>query len=210
MLMSMAARLRGQPGVREAAALMGTPANHALLAAAGLASPEVKGAASGDLVIVVDAESEAAAAAALAAAAAMLEERGGASGGLRRPRTLAAALAARPDANLAVISVPGAYAALEARTALRRGLHVFLFSDNVSLADEVELKRLAAARGLLCMGPDCGTAYLGGIGLGFANIVPRGRIGCVAASGTGLQAVVSRLAARSRRWPATRGPRPSS
>ena len=194
-LMSVAARLRGQPGVREAAALMGTPANHALLAAAGLASPEVKGAAPGDLVLVVDAESEAAAAAALEAAGAMLEERSRASGVLRRPRTLEAALAARPDANLAVISVPGAYAALEARTALRGGLHVFLFSDNVSLADEVELKRLAAARGLLCMGPDCGTAYLGGIGLGFANVVPRGRIGCVAASGTGLQAVVSQLAA---------------
>ena len=93
------------------------------------------------------------------------------------------------------ISVPGAYAALEARTALRRGLHVFLFSDNVPLAEEVELKRLAASRQLLCMGPDCGTAYLGGVGLGFANVVPRGRVGCVAASGTGLQAVVTRLAA---------------
>ena len=112
-----------------------------------------------------------------------------------RPRTLEAALGERPDANLAIISVPGAYAALEARTALRRGLHVFLFSDNVPLAEEVELKRLAASRQLLCMGPDCGTAYLGGVGLGFANVVPRGRVGCVAASGTGLQAVVTRLAA---------------
>src|SRR5205085_9332123 len=79
--------------------------------------------------------------------------------------------------------------------ALRRGLHVFLFSDNVSLDDEIELKRLAAERGVFCMGPDCGTAYVNGVGLGFANVVPRGRIGCVAASGTGLQAVVSRVAA---------------
>jgi len=100
-----------------------------------------------------------------------------------------------PDANLAVISVPGEYAAFEAQRALRRGLHVFLFSDNVSLADEIALKRLAVERGLLCMGPDCGTAYVNGVGLGFANVVPRGRVGCVAASGTGLQAVVSRLAA---------------
>ena len=194
-LMSLAARLRAQPGVREAAALMGTPANRALLAAAGLAAPEIESAAPGDLVIAVSAESEAAAAAALAAASAMLEERSRASSVRRRPRTLEAARAAHPDANLAVISVPGTYAALEAKTALRAGLHVFLFSDNVPLAEEVELKRLAASRRLLCMGPDCGTAYLAGVGLGFANVVPRGRVGLVAASGTGLQAVVSRLAA---------------
>ena len=194
-LMGVAARLRSQPGVREAAALMGTPANRALLAAAGLAAPEIADAAPGDLVLAVEAESDGAATAALAAAGAMLEERSQASIRLRRPRTLEAARGARPDANLAVISVPGTYATLEARTALRHGLHVFLFSDNVPLAEEVELKRLAASRRLLCMGPDCGTAYLAGVGLGFANVIPRGRVGCVAASGTGLQAVVSRLAA---------------
>ncbi|MET0849529.1 MAG: transcriptional regulator, partial [Candidatus Rokuibacteriota bacterium] len=111
------------------------------------------------------------------------------------PRTLETALRALPGARLAVVSVPGAYAKLEALAALRRGLHVFLFSDNVPLADEIELKRVAAERRLLCMGPDCGTAYLDGVGLGFANVVPRGRIGCVAASGTGLQAVASGVAA---------------
>ena len=195
MLMALAGRLRGEPGVREAAVLMGTPANQAILAAAGLAAPETADARPGDLIIAVQAESEAAAEAALHAAGAMLEERSRAASVLRRPRTLEAALGDRPDANLAMISVPGDYAALEARTALRRGLHVFLFSDNVPLHEEVELKRLAAAQRLLCMGPDCGTAYLGGVGLGFANVVPRGRIGCVAASGTGLQAVVTRLAA---------------
>jgi FdrA protein len=194
-LMSVAGRVRAEPGVREAAVLMGTAANHAILAAAGLAAPEIQDAAAGDLVIVVDAETDGAAQAALQAAGAMLDERQHAASALRRPRSLEAALGERPDANLAIISVPGAYAAAEARTALRRGLHVFLFSDNVPLAEEVELKRLAASRRLLCMGPDCGTAYLGGVGLGFANVVPRGRVGCVAASGTGLQAVVSRLAA---------------
>ena len=79
-------------------------------------------------------------------------------------------------------------------TALRHGIHAFVFSDNVTVEDEVELKHFAASRRLLCMGPDCGTAYLNGIGLGFANVVPRGRIGLVAASGTGLQAVASHLA----------------
>jgi len=110
------------------------------------------------------------------------------------PRTLDSAIRRLPDANLVTISVPGAYAKLEAMAALRRGLHVFLFSDNVSLADEIALKRVATEKGLLCMGPDCGTGYLNGVGLGFANVVPRGRIGCVSASGTGLQAVASRLA----------------
>jgi succinyl-CoA synthetase alpha subunit len=107
---------------------------------------------------------------------------------------LDAALQDLPDANLALISVPGAYARLEAMRALRRGLDVFLFSDNVPIEDEVALKRFAIERGLLCMGPDCGTAYVGGVGLGFANVVPSGRVGCVSASGTGLQAVASRLA----------------
>jgi FdrA protein len=194
-LMGVAARLRALPGVREAAALMGTPANHGLLDAAGMTTPQVKDAASSDLIIAVQAETDAEADAALAAADAILEERVRDTGARPRPRTLESALRELPDANLVMVSVPGTYAKAEALAALRRGLHVFLFSDNVSLDDEIELKRVAASRRLLCMGPDCGTAYLAGTGLGFANVVPRGRIGCVAASGTGLQAVVSRLAA---------------
>lgn len=196
-LMRVAHELRALPGVSEAAALMGTPANHELLAAAGLETAETKGAGAGDLVLAVDAESEAAAEAALAAADGLFAARRQALEAAVRvlPRTLDSALRHLPDANLAAISVPGAYAKVEAMRALRRGLHVFLFSDNVPLADEVALKQAALDRGLLCMGPDCGTAYLGGVGLGFANVVPRGRVGCVAASGTGLQAVAARLAA---------------
>ncbi len=196
-LMRVAETLRALPGVRNSAALMGTPANHDLLVAAALATPETKGAGPGDLILSVDAESDAAAAAALAAARDLFT--------VRRqtleaavsvlPRTLESALRHLPDANLVAISVPGAYAKFEAMRALRRGLHVFLFSDNVPVADEVELKQFAVGRRLLCMGPDCGTAYLNGVGLGFANVVPRGRVGCVAASGTGLQAVACQLAA---------------
>ncbi len=92
-----------------------------------------------------------------------------------------------------MISVPGAYAPKEAMSALRSGLHVFLFSDNVPVDDEVALKREAIKRGLLLMGPDCGTAHIGGVGLGFANVVKPGRVGCIAASGTGLQSLVSQL-----------------
>jgi FdrA protein len=113
-------------------------------------------------------------------------------------RTLGGALDALPRANLALISVPGDFAALEARTALERGLHALVFSDNVPLEDELALKRLASDRGLLLMGPDCGTALIAGTPLAFANAVPRGDIGIVSASGTGLQEVsclVARLGA---------------
>jgi FdrA protein len=196
-LLRVARELRGLPGVREAAALMGTPANHELLEAAGLGTPETRAAGPGDLMLAVQAESDAAATAALAAADRRFAARRRTleAAGHVLPRTLDSARRHLPDASLAAISVPGAYATAEARRALKQGLHVFLFSDNVPLADEVALKRLAVERRLLCMGPDCGTAYVGGVGLGFANVVPRGRVGCVAASGTGLQAVACHLAA---------------
>ena len=96
-------------------------------------------------------------------------------------------MTARPDSNLAVISLPGEYAAREAHKAIESGLHVFLFSDNVSIEDELELKTLASGKGLLVMGPDCGTSLIGGKGIGFANSVRKGRIGAVGPSGTGLQ-----------------------
>jgi FdrA protein len=196
-LMQLAATLGARPGVRQAAALMGTPANRELLADAGLAAPGLEAAAPGDLMLAIDADTDETAQSALDAARSFFDEqrRQREASGRIRPRSLESALREMPDANLALISVPGAHAAFEARSALRRGLNVFLFSDNVPIEDEIALKRLAASRGLLCMGPDCGTAYLGGIGLGFANVVPRGRIGLVAASGTGLQAVASHVAA---------------
>ena len=115
------------------------------------------------------------------------------SDSLTAVRTLAEAIELQPTTNIAVISVPGEYAAAEARDALERGLNVFVFSSNVSLEDELELKQLADERGLLCMGPDCGTAIVGGIGLGFANAVRRGPVGVVGASGSGMQAVTSLL-----------------
>jgi FdrA protein len=196
-LMLVAAQIRARPGVRQAAAFMGTPANRELLEEAGLATPEDRKARPEDLILAVDAESDTAAEAALATARQLVMERRRAAetNAAIRPRTLDSALRLLPRANLATISVPGPYAKFEAMRALRRGLHVFLFSDNVSFEDEIELKREAVKRGLFCMGPDCGTAYVHGTGIGFYNVVPRGRIGCVAASGTGLQAVASRLAA---------------
>jgi succinyl-CoA synthetase alpha subunit len=114
--------------------------------------------------------------------------------GARRPRSLDAAIASLGGAELALISVPGEYAAAEARKALARGLHAMVFSDNVPVEDERALKLFARRKGLLVMGPDCGTAILGGVPLAFANAVPPGDIGIVAASGTGLQEVASLIA----------------
>jgi FdrA protein len=196
-LMRIASQVRTRPGVREVAAFMGTPSNHGLLEQIGLATAESKRARPNDLILAVHADSDAAAAGALTAAKEMLAQRRQftESGTDVRPRTLESALRMLPGANLVAISVPGAYARYEAMKAIKHGLHVFLFSDNVPIEDEIALKTEAVRRRVLCMGPDCGTAYLNGTGVGFTNVVPRGRIGCVAAAGTGLQAVASRVAA---------------
>jgi FdrA protein len=185
-------------GVRRAAAMMGTPPNRALLRDAGLLTPDGDTASPNDLIIAVEADELAAAHAGVQATeAALLTSQPSTftNQTMHRPRTLRTALQMLDSANLALISVPGLYAGLEAMKALRAGLHVMLFSDNVSVATEIELKRLARAEGLLMMGPDCGTAIINGVPLGFANAVPRGRIGLAAASGTGLQEVSCLIAA---------------
>ena len=196
-LMRLSRDLEAVPGVGTAAAMMGTPANRALLREAGLRASEGDAAEPMDLIVAVVADSpDAASVARDTVERALLAPSPSAAGGdgAARPRTLASALRSLPGANLALISVPGAYAAAEAMKALRAGLHVMLFSDNVPLAAEVELKRTALARGLLLLGPDCGTAIVDGVPLGFANAVPRGRIGVAAASGTGLQEVTCVIA----------------
>lgn len=189
-LMRLTHDLEAIPGVRRAAVMMGTRENKDLLDAAGLLGDDGRDAAPADLVIAVAADDDAAAQGAREAAErALTVRRESGSAAAARPRTLTGAVTMLSGANLAIVSVPGRYAAAEARRALRAGLHVMLFSDNVPVDAEVELKRLALSRGLLVMGPDCGTAILDGAPLGFANVVPRGRIGLVAASGTGLQEV---------------------
>ncbi len=194
-LMRAASETRSNTGVREVAMFMGTPANHAMLEQAGLVTEAGRRAGPNDLIITVEAAGEEEATKAIAAAKALLLEtrKSKEESAEFRPRSLDSALRAMPGANLVSLSIPGAYVKAEAMEALRRNLHLFIFSDNVPIEDEIEIKKAAVARGRFCMGPDQGTAYLGGVGLGFANVVSRGRIGCVAASGTGLQTVVSRL-----------------
>ena len=193
--MRLAREIGEKKGVSEVAALMGTPANHEIMLQAGLAEDGEAYAGSNDLVLAVEADTQELAYEAIEEAKAFLTQTRVAGVGASDflPSGLAGALAGAPESNLAMISVPGAYAAKEAMDALRSGLHVFLFSDNVAVDDEVALKREAIERDLLLMGPDCGTAYIAGAGLGFTNAVKPGRVGCIAASGTGLQAVVSQL-----------------
>jgi succinyl-CoA synthetase alpha subunit len=191
LLMRVSQALKGLAGVEDAVVAMGTPQNRDLLGAQGYRGPALAAATPNDLLIAVKgaADSPAAVEAELER---LLKARPPAGADEEnRPASLAAAVASHPDANLVLISVPGEHAAREARRALALGRHVMLFSDNVTLADEVALKREAAARGLLLMGPDCGTAILGGRPLAFANAVRRGPIGIVGAAGTGIQEVSS-------------------
>jgi succinyl-CoA synthetase alpha subunit len=194
-LMRIAQEALGRERVARASLLMGTAANKDLLAQAGLLVPELAAATAADLMILVAGE-EAVLAPALAAIDALLSGGEAAAGGRHveiAPRSIAMGLAELERATLAQVAVPGPYAAAEAMKALKAGLHVFLFSDNVPLAEELAVKRLAAKKGLLVMGPDCGTAILGGVPLGFANAVRRGAIGLVGASGTGIQEASCRI-----------------
>jgi FdrA protein len=192
-LMQLQRSLAALPGVLDAGVVMGTAANKDILAQSDLLTPEAQAAVAEDLVIVVRAEGEAAARAALDQVDELLTRRRGGVEQEYRPKSLESAAQMLPDAQWVLVSVPGRYAAGVARQSLHLGKNVFLYSDNVSLDDETSLKQTAAQRGLLVMGPDCGTAIVNGVGLGFANRVRRGPIGLVAASGTGLQEVSARI-----------------
>ncbi len=192
-LMQLQRSLAGLPGVLDAGVVMGTQANKEILAQTGLLAPEAEAAKADDLVIVVQAENSQTAEAALGKVDELLAQRRGGVEHDYLPRSLDSAAQMLPDASWVLISVPGRYAAGVTRQALRLGKNVFLYSDNVSLEDEIRLKQMAAQDGLLVMGPDCGTAIVNGMGLGFANKVRRGPIGLVAASGTGLQQVSARI-----------------
>jgi FdrA protein len=189
-LMLATKALKQQPGIQEAAVAMATEVNLGLLKEIGLLSGEAESAGPNDLIIAVQGESVDALEEACRKAQEVLKEKSRGKGESEyRPVSLAGALKILPEANLAVISVPGIYAAREAKRALHQGLHVMIFSDHVSVEEEVELKEMARQKGLLMMGPDCGTAILNGKPLCFANVVRRGSIGLAAASGSGLQEV---------------------
>src|SRR5438445_6109303 len=180
-------------GVSQAAILMATPLNKRFLKDAGLKESEVEKAGPDDLIIAIEAASGEVLESSVSRVEEMLSSRESMEAEKIRPRTLASAVKAMPDANLALISIPGRFAKREAMNALESGLDVFLFSSNMTREDEVELKEAAKARSLLVMGPDCGTSIINGVVLGFGNVVRRGPVGIVSASGTGIQQVSTLL-----------------
>lgn len=192
-LMRVGRELSAMPGVADAAVVMGTRSNKSILHASGLLTRQFDKATDTDLVVAVKADNENAAAEAIAKVDGLLKgaTKKRTSAGDALPTSLDDALKIIPGANMAMISVAGRYAGNLAMRALERGLHVMLFSDNIPLDTEVALKKFAAKKGLLVMGPDCGTAIINGVPLAFANVVRRGTIGIVAAAGTGLQEVTT-------------------
>src|SRR5512138_3004057 len=191
-LMQLQRGLLGLDGVVDAGVIMATQANRELLASNNLL-PESISTNPDDLLIVIKANDEASAQNALKQVDTLLTRHKSSDSLDFRPRSLSGAVKQLPEANWVLVSVPGRYAAGVAREALELNKHVFLYSDNVSLEDEIALKQTAREKGLLVMGPDCGTAIINGTGLGFANRVRRGPIGLVGASGTGIQAVTTHI-----------------
>src|SRR5215470_15905887 len=196
LLLSATRAMQDGAGVSWAAAVMATPENVEDLTGRGIGTADLAGADANGLVLAVQAEDEPTAETALQRGHDVLfasASRTSADPEMADPRSIGEAAARLPEANVAVVSVPGPYAAITAHQALTAGLHVLLFSDNVPLADEVMLKERARHLGRLVMGPGAGTAMLGGVGLGFANVVRPGRVGVVAAAGTGAQEVMTLL-----------------
>ena len=192
-LMALAAELQRHPAVTTAGAVMATPANAEILGRSGM-WPEGLSPAPEDVLVVVDATDADAADTALdTAIRELLAGKGAGAVEERRPQTLADAFEIDPESTLVAVSTPGPYAAYVSRQALMAGRHVFCFSDNVPVADEVALKQLARSQGLLFMGPDCGTALIDGVPLGFVNVTQPGPVGILAAAGTGAQEVMCLL-----------------
>jgi len=192
-LMTVGREISAFDGVVDAAVVMGTRENKAILSGSGLLTPDFEEAGDCDLLIAVKLENAESVEGVLSSVEEHLKQARNPGGNAEEfsPMSLEGALDISPDANLALISVAGKYAGDEAMKALEAGLHVMLFSDNVAIEKEAALKRFARDKGLLVMGPDCGTAIINGVPLAFANVVKRGAIGVVAASGTGLQEVTS-------------------
>ncbi|QKE73983.1 acyl-CoA synthetase FdrA [Arthrobacter citreus] len=193
-LMSLSTKANQIEGIEQAIIAMGTEMNKGVIKNVGLNTPEIEEAKNSDLIIAVKAETDELIENAFVEIDELLTKKNNSKSKSEIIySTITSAATSIPEANLAVISVNGAFAAREARKALENDLHVMLFSDNVSVEEEVELKKLAHEKGLLMMGPDCGTAIISNVGLAFANGVRKGNIGIVGASGTGSQEVSVRI-----------------
>lgn len=192
-LMLLTNTINDLDGVTMSQIMMGTDANKDILNNTGLLTPEAEAASPNDMMIVVDSEDEQIMEEVLPAIDTFLADLSAKGDDKEKPAAASCqeALTALPDANVALFSIPGEYGAAEMEKALKNGLHVFSFTDNVAIEDEVRLKKLAHEKGLLMMGPDCGTGIISSIPIAFTNVVSPGNIGVVGASGTGIQEVTT-------------------
>ncbi len=177
-------------GVKKVSIMMATPANKDIYRQSGLSTEELESASANDMVVVADVDDESLLDTIMQETEAFFKKQSTKEGdkkGAEAVKSWDKALEKLPEANLAVVSIPGAYAALEADRALDEGMNVFMFSDNVTLEDEIKLKKKAHGKGLAVMGPDCGTGIIQGVPVAFTNNVTPGPIGIIGASGTGIQ-----------------------
>jgi FdrA protein len=192
-LMSISNQLKQMREADEVSLIMGSESNKGILSNIGLLTPEGERAKPGDLVIALRVVDKDSLPKVLEKAVSLIDQRVTVREARKagHPISYEGALVDFPSANLVVVSVPGQYAGSVALDALESGRHVMIFSDNVTLEEEIRLKNRARELDLLVMGPDCGTAIIGGIALGFANAVRKGPVGIVGASGTGIQEVTT-------------------
>ncbi|WP_258329420.1 acyl-CoA synthetase FdrA [Citrobacter farmeri] len=198
-LMIISRKLSERPEVDQVSVMMGTPANKAMLDSTGFWHDDFAEATPNDICVAVRTHDEQPEI--LELIREQLEKElsaiasaSGSSQQLLKARRWESACQKLPQANLLLVSVAGEYAASVAKEGLLAGKNVMMFSDNVPLEQEVELKTLAREKGLIVMGPDCGTAMIAGSPLAFANVLPEGGIGVIGASGTGIQEVTSQIA----------------
>ncbi|MDO8734911.1 MAG: acyl-CoA synthetase FdrA, partial [Elusimicrobiota bacterium] len=194
-LMSLSNKVKSIDGVVDSSVMMGTDANKKLLAETGFFTKEGEDASPNDLLICVSYNAQADIKKIMACVENMLDvpvsrENTG-SWTCENPKNIEEAVELQPDSNMAVISIPGQYVRYQSEKLLKKGVNQMIFSDNVSVEDEIHLKKIGVEKGLLVLGPDCGTAIINGVPLGFANVVRSGYIGVVAASGTGTQEVTT-------------------
>ena len=193
-LMLLTNEISAIEGVNKVSIMMGTPANKDIFASSGLRTAELEEASANDMAIVIDADSDEVVENVLVEVEEFLARQSSGAGDGESEKTIRsweAALKELPEANLAIVSVPGVYAASVANRALDEDLNVFIFSDNMEENDELKLKEKAREKGLLCMGPDSGTGVINSVPIAFTNNINPGRIGIVGASGTGIQEVTT-------------------
>ena len=188
-LMSISRQVSSMKRVKNCLALLGTDGNKKIMKALGLLDSNVRSATPNDLVICIKAESSSEWEAALREVDKLLGQASEKGEETTKAASIDEAINRLKNANFAIFSIPGQFAKLDVINALEKELNVMLFSDNVSLEDEILLKKLAVKKNLLMMGPDCGTSIINGVPLAFANVISRGNIGIVGASGTGIQEI---------------------